>query len=199
MVERCAWPGDDRDEIAYHDLDWGVPTLDESALFEALTLEGAQAGLSWHTILLRREGYRQAFLDWDVSTIAEIGEAEIDALVQDARIIRHRGKIASTVRNAQAVQLLRRQGLSLAEIVWAYADPSNKPRTSVPAQTAESRAMSRELKRRGFRFVGPTTCYAFMQAVGIVNDHALGCFRFAAVSQRRTTLLAQRGERRGEP
>ena len=192
MTKRCQWPGDDPDEIAYHDLEWGVPTRDELALFEALTLEGAQAGLSWYTILMRRDGYRRAFLDWNVEAVAQIDEAGVDVLVQDTGIIRHRGKIESTIANAQATLLLRGQGLSLAEIVWAYADPSNEPRTDIQAQTAESRAMSRELKRRGFRFVGPTTCYAFMQAVGIVNDHAPDCFRFSEIARMRDTLLKER-------
>jgi DNA-3-methyladenine glycosylase I len=189
LPQRCSWPGDDPDEIAYHDLEWGLPTRDESTLFEALTLEGAQAGLSWHTILLRRDGYRRAFLDWNVEAIAEIDEAGVDLRVQDAGIIRHRGKIESTIANAQATLLLREQGLSLADIVWAYADLSNDPRTDIQPQTAESKALSRELKRRGFRFVGPTTCYAFMQAVGIVNDHAPSCFRFPELARMRGTLL----------
>ncbi len=192
MLTRCAWPADDSDMIAYHDLEWGVPRWDESALFETLTLEGAQAGLSWRTVLMRREGYRRAFLDWDVGAIAEIDGAGVEALTGDAGIIRHRGKIEATVGNAQATLLLRRQGLSLAEIVWAYADPSNEPRSDIQPQTVESRAMSRELKRRGFRFVGPTTCYAFMQAVGIVNDHEGTCFRFAEIARLRDTLLGER-------
>ena len=194
MPERCPWPGDDPDEIAYHDLDWGVPTRNESILFEALTLEGAQAGLSWHTILLRREGYRRAFLDWNVDVVAEMDEASVDVLVQDAGIIRHRAKIESTITNARATLLLRDQGMSLADVVWAYADPSSEPRDDIQAQTAESRAMSRELKRRGFRFVGPTTCYAFMQAVGIVNDHAATCFRFPEIARMRDTLLNERSD-----
>ena len=192
MPERCPWPGDDPDEIAYHDLDWGVPTRNESMLFEALTLEGAQAGLSWHTILLRREGYRRAFLGWNVDVVAEMDEASVDVLVQDEGIIRHRGKIESTITNARATLLLRDQGMSLADVVWAYADPSSEPRDDIQSQTAESRAMSRELKRRGFRFVGPTTCYAFMQAVGIVNDHAAACFRFPEIARMRDTLLSER-------
>ena len=194
MPQRCSWPGDDPDEIAYHDREWGVPTRDESTLFEALTLEGAQAGLSWHTILMRRDGYRRAFLDWDLEAVAGIDEAGVDILVQDTGIIRHRGKIESTIANARATLLLPEQGLSLAEIVWAYADPSNEPRTDIQAQTAESRAMSRELKRRGFRFVGPTTCYAFMQAVGIVNDHASTCFRFPEIVRLRDRLLNERSD-----
>ncbi len=194
MPQRCAWPGDDADEIAYHDLDWGVPTVDESALFEALTLEGAQAGLSWHTILLRRDNYRRAFCDWDVNAVAAIDDAGVDALVEDAGIIRHRGKITATIANAQAILRLREQGLSLAEVVWSYAEPSSEPRAQVASQTRESRAMSKELKRRGFRFVGPTTCYAFMQAVGIVNDHSADCFRFSEVARRRDTLLTERSD-----
>ena len=192
--QRCSWPGDDPDEIAYHDLEWGVPTTDEALLFETLTLEGAQAGLSWHTILMRRDGYRRAFLGWDVEAIAAIDDAGVDALVEDTGIIRHRGKIRSTITNAQATLVLRAQGLSLAEIVWAYADPSNQPRTDIQSQTAESQAMSRELKRRGFRFVGPTTCYAFMQAVGIVNDHDASCFRFAEIAEMRDTLRGERSD-----
>ena len=194
-IKRCSWPGDDPDEIAYHDLEWGVPSVDDSALFEAITLEGAQAGLSWHTILLRREGYRRAFLDWDVDAVAQFDDHDVERLLQDPSIIRHRGKIASTVANAAAMLLLREQGLSLADIVWAYADPSNEPRAIVPSQTDASRAMSRELKRRGFRFLGPTTCYAFMQAVGIVNDHEVECVRFGEIAQLRSTLLTETQER----
>ena len=189
MPQRCSWPGDDPLDVAYHDSEWGVPTCDEPALFEALTLEGAQAGLSWHTILMRRDGYRRAFLSWDIEAIARIDEAGVDLLAQDAGIIRHRRKIESTVSNARATLLLREQGLSLAEIAWAYADPSLDPRLNRGPQTDESKAMSREFKRRGFRFVGPTTCYAFMQAVGIVNDHDAECFRFTEISQLRDTLL----------
>ena len=194
MPERCQWPGDDPDEIAYHDLEWGLPTQDEAKLFEALTLEGAQAGLSWHTILLRRDGYRRVFLDWNVEAIARIDEDGVELRVQDSGIIRHRGKIESTVANARATLLLREQGLSLAEIVWAYADPSNEPPAELQSQTPESKAMSRELKRRGFRFVGPTTCYAFMQAVGIVNDHSGTCFRFPEIAGMRDRLLNERSD-----
>ncbi len=189
---RCQWPGDDPDEIAYHDLEWGLPTRDESTLFESLTLEGAQAGLSWHTILMRRDGYRRAFLGWDIEAIAKIDESGVELLVQDTGIIRHRGKIESTIANANATLMLRAQGLSLAEIVWAYAESGNEPNQDIQSQTVESRAMSRELKRRGFRFVGPTTCYAFMQAVGIVNDHAEHCFRFSEIAEMRDTLLNER-------
>ncbi len=194
MTNRCSWPGDDLDEIAYHDLEWGLPSRDESTLFEALTLEGAQAGLSWHTILMRRDGYRRAFLDWSIEEVAEIDESGVEELVQDTGIIRHRGKIEATIANARAILLLREQGMSLADVVWAYAESGNEPSSELQSQTDASRAMSRELKRRGFRFVGPTTCYAFMQAVGIVNDHAGDCFRFGEIAAMRDRLLNERSD-----
>ncbi len=199
MPQRCRWPGEDAREIAYHDLEWGAPTRDEAALFEALTLEGAQAGLSWHTILMRRDGYRRAFLNWDVGAIAGIDDAGVVELVLDAGIIRHRGKIEATIGNARAALALRDQGLSLADVVWAYAEPGHAPTEDIPSQSDASRAMSRELKRRGFRFVGPTICHAFMQAVGIVNDHEAGCFRFGEVARLRDTLLASLRSERSEP
>ncbi|MYJ02628.1 MAG: DNA-3-methyladenine glycosylase I, partial [Chloroflexi bacterium] len=148
--------------------------------------------LSWHTILLRRDGYRRAFLDWIGEAVAEIDESGVDALVQDTGIIRHRGKIEATIANARAILLLREQGMSLADVVWAYAESGNEPNPELQSQTDTSRAMSPELKRRGFRFVGPTTCYAFMQAVGIVNDHADDCFRFGEIAALRDTLLSER-------
>ena len=177
--QRCQWPADDPAMIAYHDDDWGTPTVDTRKLFEALTLESAQSGLSWRTILNKREGYRDAFQHWDIDSIAEFGEADIDALVQNPEIVRHRRKIESTVANARAVLNLHRQGLNLADIVWAYVDGEGKP-------------LSRELKRRGFRFVGPTTCTSFMESVGIVNHHELDCFRYEAVERLRDTLLRER-------
>lgn len=165
--------------IAYHDDEWGVPTADTRKLFEALTLESAQSGLSWRTILNKREGYCRAFRQWEIDRIAEFGEAEVDALVANPEIVRHRGKIESTVANAQAVLNLGRQGLSLADIVWAYVD-------------GEGKFLSRELKRRGFRFVGPTTCTSFMESVGIVNHHDPVCFRHQDVERLRDTLLGER-------
>ena len=192
MPKRCSWPGDDADEVAYHDAEWGVPTVDESALFEALTLEGAQAGLSWHTILLRREGYRRVFCGFDVDAAGGMDDRDVERLLEDTGIIRHRGKIASTIANAQAILTLRARGVSLADVVWAYAKPSEQPRTEWVSQTDASKALSRELKKLGFRFVGPTTCYAFMQAVGIVNDHEAECFRFAEIARLRDSLLRER-------
>jgi DNA-3-methyladenine glycosylase I len=180
---RCGWvTGADELMIAYHDREWGVPSRDERHLFEMLTLEGAQAGLSWTTILRKREGYRRAFAGFDPAIVARYGEVERRRLLADPGIVRHRGKIESTVANARAVLDLREEiDGGLPALIWSFVDGrpiDNRPRSlaELPAETPESQAMSRELKRRGFRFVGPTTCYAFMQAVGLVNDHELGCF-----------------------
>ena len=179
---RCGWvPVDDPLYVAYHDDEWGVPERGERALFELLNLEGAQAGLSWSTILRKREGYRQAFAGWDVEAIARFGERDVERLLGDAGIVRHRGKIEAVIGNARATLALDRP---LSELLWSFVggDPKvNAWRTvgEIPAQTEESKAMSKELKRRGFRFIGPTTCYAFMQGAGLVDDHTLDCFRRA--------------------
>lgn len=178
-ITRCPWAGDDGPMAAYHDEEWGVPVVDETDLFAKLILDSAQAGLSWSTILARRDGYRAAFWEWDLERIAAASEQDRESLLTDARIIRNRRKIDATIANAAAVLALHAEGRSLTQIVWAYAEPS--PRRAapadVPAQTDASRALSRELKRLGFRFVGPTICYAFMQACGIVNDHLFACPR----------------------
>jgi DNA-3-methyladenine glycosylase I len=179
-VTRCAWvPLADPLYVAYHDEEWGVPERDERPLFELLNLEGAQAGLSWSTILHKREGYRSAFAGWDVAAVASFGERDVQRLVADSRIVRHRGKIEAVVGNARAVLAL---DVPLADILWSFVDGEprvNEWRTvaEIPSETAESKAMSKELKRLGFRFTGPTTCYAFMQAAGLVDDHVLDCFR----------------------
>jgi DNA-3-methyladenine glycosylase I len=179
-VQRCAWvPAADPLYVAYHDEEWGVPMRDERALFELLNLEGAQAGLSWSTILRKREGYRAAFAGWDVEAIAQFGEDDVSRLLADAGIVRHRGKIEAVIGNARAVLAL---DVPLSELLWSFVDGEtrvNSWRTTgeIPAATPESTAMSKELKRRGFRFVGPTTCYAFMQSAGLVDDHTLDCFR----------------------
>ena len=179
---RCGWvPVDDPLYVAYHDDEWGVPERGERALFELLNLEGAQAGLSWSTILRKREGYRQAFAGWDVEAIARFGERDVERLLGDAGIVRHRGKIEAVIGNARATLALDRP---LSELLWSFVggDPKvNAWRTvgEIPAETEESKAMSKELKRRGFRFIGPTTCYAFMQGAGLVDDHTLDCFRRA--------------------
>ena len=180
---RCAWCGTDPLYVAYHDHEWGRPNRDERHLFEMLTLEGAQAGLAWITILRKREGYRRAFLGFDPETIARFDEGRVAELLQDPGIVRNRLKVESTVSNARALLALYERGETLSDLLWGMAD--GEPRqnawaslSEVPTRTAESDRMSRELKRRGFRFVGSTICYSLMQAVGMVNDHTLDCFRY---------------------
>jgi len=186
---RCAWAGTDPRMVAYHDDEWGVPSRDEHHLFEMLTLEGAQAGLSWQTILNKREGYRGAFAGFDPAKVARFTPARVERLVSDGGIVRNRAKITSTVDNARAVLTVQREKGSLAEYLWAFVD--DRPIVNryerlgdLPAATDLSKAISKDLKRRGFRFVGPTTIYAFMQAVGMVNDHTIGCFRAVALRSR---------------
>ena len=175
---RCPWAGADPLMIAYHDHEWGRPVHDDRVLFEFLILEGAQAGLSWQTILRKREGYRRLFAGFDPAAIARFGPAQVDALLADASIVRHRGKIEAAVANAQAMRELHRGGGSLDALVWRFA-PAPRPRrrtlAEVPAKTPESDALSKALKARGFKFVGSTTCYAFMQACGLVDDHLATC------------------------
>ncbi|TWT99205.1 DNA-3-methyladenine glycosylase 1 [Botrimarina colliarenosi] len=184
--KRCPWAEASDAERDYHDTEWGVPVWDDQRLFEMLTLEGAQAGLSWSTILNKRDGYRRAFSEFDPAKVARYTATRIDKLVLDASIVRHRGKIESTVSNARAVLAVQEGEESLAGLLWSFVggEPlQNRWRRmeDLPAETPTSKAMSKELKRRGFRFVGPTTCYAFMQAAGLVNDHLVGCFRCAEV------------------
>jgi DNA-3-methyladenine glycosylase I len=187
MTTRCEWALEgDPLFLAYHDEEWGVPSHDERHLFEMLTLEGAQAGLSWATILRKREGYRKAFAGFDPERVARFGKRDRERLLADPGIVRNRLKVDSTVENARALLGLRDAGDTLDGLLWGFVDGSprrNGWRTlaELPAQTEESRAMSKELKRRGFRFVGPTVCYSLMQAVGIVNDHVVACFRYAEV------------------
>jgi DNA-3-methyladenine glycosylase I len=182
-LSRCAWvPEEDPLYVAYHDEEWGVPSHDERHLFEMLVLEGAQAGLSWSTILRKREGYREAFAGFDVEQVARFGETEVSWLMLDERIVRNRLKIQSAIANAQAVLELD----SFDDLLWSFVGGkplvnSWKTVKEIPAETAESKVMSKELKRLGFRFVGPTVCYAFMQACGLVNDHTVDCFRYRAV------------------
>jgi DNA-3-methyladenine glycosylase I len=177
-VVRCWWPGDDTDYCAYHDEEWGRPVHDERRLFEKLCLEGFQAGLSWLTVLRKRPAFREAFADFDPPTVARYGPAEVDRLLGDARIIRHRGKIEATIANARAyVDLVDAEG-SLDAFVWRYAPedpPVPRHRGDVRATSPEATALSRDLKRRGWRFVGPTTAYAFSQAMGLIDDHLVGC------------------------
>jgi len=171
--------------VAYHDDEWGVPTHDDAALFELLTLEGAQAGLSWRTILDKRAGYRRAFAGFDPAKVARFTEHDVARLLGDAGIVRHRGKIESTIDNARRVLEVQDELGSFDAYVWSFVDGSPivgrwEQLGELPASTAESAAMSRDLKRRGFRFVGPTTVYAFMQATGLVDDHVVTCFRHTA-------------------
>jgi DNA-3-methyladenine glycosylase I len=178
-LSRCGWAEGDPLLVAYHDEEWGVRERDERLLFELLTLEGAQAGLSWLTILRKRDGYRRAFAGFDPEVVAGFGLDEVARLLGDAAIVRNRAKIESTISNARAVLEAREDG-GLPDLVWRAVggEPlDRRPKTlaDVPAETAESRALSNELKRRGFRFVGPTTVYAFMQAAGLVNDHVVDC------------------------
>jgi DNA-3-methyladenine glycosylase I len=187
VPKRCGWvPADDALYLAYHDEEWGVPAHDEAHLFEMLTLEGAQAGLSWRTILLKRDGYRRAFSGFDPTVVARYTPKRIDRVLQDPSIVRNRLKVESTVANARAILGLRRTGSSLDELLWSFVGGSpiqNRWRSlaELPAETPESQAMSKGLKRLDFRFVGPTVCYSLMQAVGLVNDHVTDCFRWGEV------------------
>ena len=190
MPKRCGWAEmvlDDPLYLAYHDEEWGVPSHDDRYLFEMLTLEGAQAGLSWSTILKKREGYRQAFSGFDAVKVARFDGRKIERLLQDPGIVRNRGKVESTVTNARAALEVQAELGSLDSYLWSFVggQPIENRWGSleeIPAQTPESVAMSKDLKRRGFRFLGPTTCYAFMQAAGLVNDHEIKCFRHREVS-----------------
>jgi len=183
---RCSWAEGDDEMRAYHDEEWGVPQHDEARLFELLTLEGAQAGLSWLTILKRRRGYVKAFKRFNPKAVAAFTDVDVERLLENVDIIRHRGKIESTINNAGAVLALRKDGSSLNQLLWSFVDDKPMQRNwkrdpDIPASTSEATLMSKELKRRGFRFVGPTTCYALMQAAGLVNDHNPKCFRYAEV------------------
>jgi DNA-3-methyladenine glycosylase I len=184
--QRCQWVGDDPLYVAYHDQEWGVPVHDDRLLFEFLTLEGAQAGLSWITILRKREGYRQAFAGFDPVAVAAFTAEDEARLRENPAIVRNRLKIASTVTNARAFLDVQGEFGSFDAYIWRFVDGApvrNAWQTlaEIPAETERSRAMSKDLKRRGFRFVGPTICYAFMQAVGMVNDHTTDCFRYVNV------------------
>lgn len=185
---RCAWASlTDPAYLEYHDREWGVPVRDERRLFEMLVLEGAQAGLSWSTILHRRDGYRAAFAGFDPDAVAAFGATDTARLLADAGIVRNGAKVRAAIGNARAWLNLREAGLDPVTHLWSFVDgePIQNAWTEtgrIPAETAASRAMSADLKRRGFSFVGPTICYAFMQAIGMVNDHVVGCFRHAELA-----------------
>ena len=188
MNKRCAWPGNDPLYCAYHDSEWGVPVHDDQKLFEFLILEGAQAGLSWITILRKRENYRAAFDGFDVNRVARYDADKIESLLQDAGIVRNRLKVTAAVNNAQRFLNVQEEFGSFDAFIWRFVDgipKQNKWRNmgEIPATTPESDAMSKELKRRGFKFVGSTICYAHMQATGMVNDHTVDCFRYKELSK----------------
>jgi len=177
-LARCAWAASTPEYQLYHDNEWGRPATDDDRVYEKLCLEGFQAGLSWLTILRKRDGFRDAFAGFDPTVVAKFEAADADRLAGDARIVRHRGKIAATITNARATVALWEDGISLAGLVWQHRPPvPRKPKrlSDVPPTTPEAKALSAELKRRGFAFVGPTTVYAAMQSLGIVNDHLEGC------------------------
>ncbi len=183
---RCAWVSDDPLYISYHDHEWGIPVHDDRRLFEMLNLEGAQAGLSWITILRKRDNYRRAFDNFDAEKIVRYDDAKIAALLRDEGIVRNKLKVNGVVKNARAFLAVQEEAGSFDKYIWSLADdaPGGAPvinhfatLNDVPAQTSRSRAMSKALKQRGFTFVGPTICYAFMQSVGMVNDHTTACFR----------------------
>lgn len=186
--QRCPWAGDDPRMIAYHDEEWGVPVHDDRTLFEFLILEGAQAGLSWSTILRKREAYRSAFAGFDPGRVAGFDDATVEELLQNEGIVRNRLKVESAISNARAFLDVQEELGSFNAYLWRFVDgepQAHRFRHSdeVPVSTDDSEALARDLKKRGFRFVGPTICYAFMQAVGMVNDHLVGCFRHGEVQE----------------
>ena len=186
MTTRCPWAGDDPLYIRYHDEEWGIPAHDDNHLFEMLILEGAQAGLSWSTILKKRENYRHAFDGFDPVKVAAYGEEKIQSLLNDPGIVRNRRKVRSAVQNAQATLAIQREFGSFDAYIWQFVggQPIHNAwelLADLPAQTPTSKAISADLKKRGFNFVGPTICYAFMQACGLVNDHLVSCFRYQEI------------------
>ncbi len=192
--DRCPWAGSDPLYVAYHDREWGVPSRDDRHLFEMLVLEGAQAGLAWITVLRKRESYRKAFSGFDPEKVARFGPRDVERLLADPGIVRNRLKVASAIGNAKAFLELREEAGSLSRWLWAFVDGrplqnAFREMREVPARTPLAEQISKELLRRGFRFVGPTIVYAYMQAVGLVNDHLVGCPRHRACAR-----LARKGE-----
>ncbi len=183
-ARRCSWPGNDPLYIAYHDTEWGVPQFDSRMLWEMLMLEGFQAGLSWITILRKREAFRKAFKSFDPKKVARFAEADVQRLLQDPGIVRSRAKIEATIEGARIYFAMQSAGNDFSQFAWAFVDgkPIQNP-GPVPAKTPLAEEISKNLKKRGFKFVGPTIVYAWMQAVGMVNDHAPGCFRRKAVQR----------------
>jgi DNA-3-methyladenine glycosylase I len=187
-IVRCSWPGNDPLYVTYHDEEWGVPLHDDQRHFEFLILDGAQAGLSWLTILRKRENYRAAFAGFDPAKVARFTPGRVDKLLEDPGIVRNRQKIESAVTNAKAFLETQKEFGSFDRFIWGFVDGRTRINRwtalgEVPAKTPESEAMSKALVARGFRFVGPTICYAYMQAAGLVNDHMVDCFRYRGVSR----------------
>jgi DNA-3-methyladenine glycosylase I len=188
MVNRCKWAESDAEMIDYHDKEWGTPVYDDRLLFEFLILEGAQAGLSWSTILRKRDNYRKAFDNFDYNKIAKYSEQKIEELLENEGIIRNRLKINATIENAKALLKIQREFGSFNKFIWKFVnykpiDNKFKDLSELPSKTERSEQMSKDLKKRGFKFVGPTICYAFMQAVGMVNDHVVECFRYKEINE----------------
>ena len=186
-LHRCSWAGQDPLYVAYHDEEWGVPEYDDRALFEKLILDGFQAGLSWITILRKRDNFRRAFAGFEPAVVARFGPDDVERLLADPGIVRNRLKVESAVENARRVLEVQEEAGGLDGYLWSFVGGTPivgrwGSVREIPAETAESRTMSRELKRRGFRFVGPTVCYAFMQAAGLVNDHVTTCFRYSELA-----------------
>ncbi len=199
-MRRCRWGAAPPEYAAYHDDEWGRPVTDDARIFEKLCLEGFQSGLSWLTILRKRDGFRQAFAGFEPAAVSKFGARDVKRLLGDAGIVRHRGKIEATIANAQATLSVQADGASLSDLIWSFAPKGRRrvPRAlaDIPAVTDESTALSKELRRRGFRFVGPTTAYAAMQSLGIVNDHVVGCAaRATCEAARREVLSATRAPR----
>ena len=198
-LTRCWWPGQDPGYVAYHDREWGRPVADDRRLFEKLCLEGFQSGLSWITILRKRDNFRRAFADFDPEVVARFGPADIERLVADPGIVRHRGKIEAAVNNARRCLELQEACGSLAAFVWRFEpDPASRPQRATKAaicamaHSPESNALSKDLRKRGWGFVGPTTCYAFMQSMGLVNDHLEGCHLREEVERERAAFVRPR-------
>jgi len=190
-MERCAWAGTDAENVRYHDEEWGRPVTDDNRLFEKLCLEGFQSGLSWLTILKKRPQFRKQFKNFDIRKVSRMTDADVERLLQDAGIIRHRGKIVSTINNAARALEIQKEFGSLAAYIWRF-EPDERAapeiRGSLESETEASRALSKDLRKRGWSFVGPTTCYAFMQAMGLVNDHYGHCFARSECEHERKVL-----------
>lgn len=186
-LTRCFWCGTDAEYQAYHDTEWGFPVTDDFRLFEKISLEGFQSGLSWRTILMKRENFRAAFKKFDFNKVADFTEHDVERLLGDAGIVRHRGKIEAVINNAKRAQELVKEQGSLAAYFWQF-EPENHPADQLVSTSAESVALSKDLKKRGWKFVGPTTVYAFMQAMGLVNDHATNCDIYQKVADARAAF-----------